>query len=243
MDDREVPKIWIIIPAYNEAKALEKLLVRLKQKYNCPILVIDDGSTDDTYNVALWYADLVLHNEKNLGKGGSLKRAKGYLLANKDVDYVLTMDADNQHDPEDVQIFIREAQKGEAFVIGNRMDNPEGMPRIRIWANKIMSRLISWLAKQKIKDTQCGFRLIRRDVLEEIGIQNIETNNFEIESEVLVKAAYRGFSIKSIPIKSIYFKQRMSKINPVLDTLRFIRFLFGLRDERIRFCHPAKKNG
>jgi hypothetical protein len=81
--------------------------------------------------------------------------------------------------------------------------------------------------QQRIPDTQCGFRLIKKEVLENISI---ETDNYQIESEILIKAARAGVSIKSIPVQSIYFQGAKSKINPILDTFRFIRFLFTLGD-------------
>jgi hypothetical protein len=136
------------------------------------------------------------------------------------------MDADGQHLPDDCDKFLNEAQNGECFVIGNRMQTPFGMPKIRIFTNRVMSWFISKIVGQKIPDTQCGFRLIRRDVLE--GIK-IETDKFEAESEILIRAAESGFVIKSIPIKSIYFKHKKSKINPFIDTIRFIKFIFSFR--------------
>ncbi|MCM8773328.1 MAG: glycosyltransferase family 2 protein [Candidatus Omnitrophica bacterium] len=195
------------------------------KKYNLSVLVVDDGSKDNTYSIALNLADKVIRNERNRGKGISLKQAKQFLIENEDFDYVITMDADNQHDPADIYKFIEEAKNGEYFVVGNRMYNPAGMPLIRVWTNRLMSWFISKIVRQNIPDTQCGFRLIRRNVLEVI---DTESNKFEIESELLIKAARKGFPIKSIPIKSIYFKNHRSKIDPLIDTLRFIRFIFKL---------------
>lgn len=215
-------KIWMVIPAYNEARTLERMLRRLKEK-NLNIIVIDDGSKDSTYAVAKIKADIVLRNEKNLGKGMALRRAITFLLENEKFDYIITMDGDGQHSVSDADKFVNEAGKGENFVVGNRMDNPIGMPRTRILTNKLMSWLLSKIVSQSIPDTQCGFRLINRDVLEKIKFR---TNKFEVESEILVKAAKEGFAIKSIPIQSIYFRRIKSKIHPFLDTFRFIRFLF-----------------
>lgn len=215
-------KIWMVIPAYNEAKSLEVILRNLKEK-NLNIIVVDDGSKDATYDVAKERADIVVKNEKNLGKGMALRRALTFLLENEKFDYIITMDGDGQHSVSDIDKFIKEADNGENFVVGNRMDNPRVMPRTRIFTNKLMSWLISKIVSQAIPDTQCGFRLISRDVLEKIKFR---TNKFEVESEILIKAAKERFTIKSIPIKSIYFRRIKSKIHPFLDTFRFIRFLF-----------------
>lgn len=215
-------KIWVIIPAYNEEKSLEGILQSLKAK-QLSVIVVDDGSRDNTYNVAKRTVDTVIRNERNLGKGMSLRRALTYLLENEKFDYIIAMDGDGQHSISDIDMFLKEAASGENFVVGNRMGNPVGMPQTRVITNNVMSWLLSKMVSQKIPDTQCGFRLISREVLEKIKFR---TNKFEVESEILLKAAKEGFTIKSIPIQSIYFRHIKSKIHPFLDTFRFIRFLF-----------------
>ncbi len=230
-------KVWMVIPAYNEAKHLEKLLLELKSK-GLKTLVVDDGSKDQTYNVAVKTSDVVIKNEKNLGKGMSLRRAINFLLENEEFDYIITMDADGQHSVLDLDTFIKNAASGESFVVGNRMEEPRGMPWIRVVTNKAMSRLLSKIAKQSIPDTQCGMRLISKDVLEKISF---ETNNFEFESEILIKATRAGFTIKSIPIQSIYFRNVKSRINPFLDTLRFVRFIMSLDEIKNETHHSDTK--
>jgi len=220
--------VWVVVPAYNEEKNLKMLLEQLTKK-PLSILVVDDGSKDETFKIAKANSTHVLRNDKNLGKGFSLKRGIKFLFENKDFDYIITMDADNQHSPSDIDSFLKEAVNGEAFVIGNRMNKPLNMPQIRVLTNKFMSWLISKIIKRHVPDTQCGFRLIRKDVLKKIYI---ETHKFEIESEILIKAAKSNFPIKSIPIKSIYLKNQVSKIHPFLDTIRFIRFILKLKDDR-----------
>lgn len=220
--------IWVLIPAYNEAKTLGKLLGQIKKK-GFSVLVIDDGSTDNTHSVARDHADVLLRNSKNLGKGMSIQEAVTYLVDNTDFDYVITMDADGQHAPQELGNFVKETEKGACFVVGSRMGNPTNMPLLRFITNNFMSWFISRITKQNIPDTQCGFRMIKRDVFEKI---KIETSKFEIESELLIKAAAAGFPITSIPIKSIYFKTQSSKIHPFIDTLRFIRFISRLKNER-----------
>lgn len=236
-------KVWVVIPAYNEGKtfdydsvglekSLDELLRKLKGK-GLFTLVIDDGSKDNTFEIVKKSADIVLKNEENLGKGRALKNAINYLLENDIFDYIITMDADRQHCLSDIEGFLKEAEKGEYFVVGNRMGNPVGMPKIRIITNRIMSWIISEIVGQKIPDTQCGFRLIKKDVLEKV---EIKTKKFEIESEILIKSAREGFVIKSIPIKSIYFKDQKSKISPFRDTLRFIKFISAFLTKK----HPAR---
>ncbi|MBN3040932.1 MAG: glycosyltransferase family 2 protein, partial [Candidatus Omnitrophica bacterium] len=213
--------------AFNEEYSLAGLLKDIKAK-GLSVLAIDDGSIDNTFTVAQKWADVCLHNIKNLGKGISLRKAIAYLLEEKDFDYIITMDGDGQHSVSDLSSFIEKAEKGVSFVVGNRMDNPSNMPKTRVVTNKFMSWLLSKIAHQKIPDSQCGYRLIKRDVLEKIIIS---TKKYEIESEMLIKAARLGFTIESVPIKSIYTKNLRSKINPFVDTIRFIKFISGLNND------------
>lgn len=220
-------KVWVLVPAYNEAQELDTLLSQLKVK-NLSVIVVDDGSVDDSYDIAKLKADIVLRNEKNCGKGKALQKGIMYLSRQEKFDYLLTMDADGQHSPEDIDSFLEEARKGALFVVGNRMHNPCGMPKIRVLTNKLMSLFISRIVKQYIPDTQCGYRLIKKEVLDKIQIR---AKKFEIESEILIKAASREIPIKSIPIRSIYSKHRVSRINPFIDTLRFFRFIISLEKQ------------
>ncbi|MCM8795632.1 MAG: glycosyltransferase family 2 protein [Candidatus Omnitrophica bacterium] len=214
-------KICVIIPTYNEAKAIGKLVKQIR-KQNLDVVVIDDGSSDGTAKISEDNGAVVLRNEVNQGKGASLIKGFNYALE-KDFDAIITMDGDGQHLASDIPYFIQRASCSESeIIIGNRMDKTKSMPWIRICTNKFMSWLISSLVRQKIPDTQCGFRLIKKEVLEKV---NLRTMKYETESEILIKAAWLGFKIESIPIKTIYNNKR-SRINPIVDTLRFIRFIF-----------------
>jgi glycosyltransferase involved in cell wall biosynthesis len=221
-------KIWVIIPAYNEEATLAALIKRVKAK-GLSVLAVDDGSIDNTYLVARKWADIALHNIKNLGKGITLRKAISYLMQEQEFDYVIIMDGDGQHSPNDLDLFLEKAKAGFPFVVGNRMDNPVGMPMTRIYTNKFMSKLISKIARQVIPDSQCGYRLIKREVLEKIIIN---TKKYEIESEILIKAARNGYVIISVPIQSIYSKNLRSKINPFVDTLRFLKFISHVESGR-----------
>jgi len=214
-------KISVLIPTYNEAKEIARLIREIKS-HNVDVLVVDDGSQDNTFEIARDAGAAVLRNQTNIGKGASLNRGFHYCLE-KDYDAVITMDGDGQHRPEDLPTFITLSQNPDnQILIGNRMHWTKTMPWVRIATNKFMSWLISNLAKQRIPDSQCGFRLIKKEVLQKL---NLVTNKYELESELLIKGARLGYKIQSVPIKTIYSSER-SCINPVLDTLRFFRFVF-----------------
>lgn len=217
--------ICILIPAYNESKRLKNLLPELK-KFNLDIVVVDDGSGDDTGSAASEAGVIVLKHERNLGKGEALRTGFNFILE-KTYDAVITMDADLQHDARHIPDFIKAYQSQDAdIILGDRMMENSGtgsMPWLRFWTNKVTSRIISSLTGCSMRDTQSGFRLIRRNVLEEV---KLATSKFDTESEVLIKALAKGFKVGSIPIRTIYFEDRRSKIKPMVDTLRFVRLIF-----------------
>jgi glycosyltransferase involved in cell wall biosynthesis len=213
-------KACIIIPTYNESKAISDILKRIRQQ-NLEVIVVDDGSWDNTHKIAQDGGAIVLREDNNKGKGASLIRGFDYALG-RDYQAVITMDGDGQHLPEDIPYFMRLAENSDSGIfIGNRMSKAQGMPRLRILTNKFMSWLISKITKQNIPDTQCGFRLIKRAVLEKL---DLATSKYETESEILIKAARLGCKIESVPIKAVYQGEK-SQINPFIDTLRFAKFI------------------
>ncbi len=214
-------RICALIPLYNEARTAGKL-IRKVSEYVEGCLVVDDGSTDSSAAIASQAGAEVIRHSKNYGKGLSLRDGFKRILE-QDFDAVIIIDGDNQHDPRDIPRFIHKAEgSSSGIILGNRMYNVGRMPLIRILTNKFMSWIISKVTGQKIMDSQCGYRLIKKEVLEKI---TLFSSRFEIESEILIKAARCNFKIASIPISSIYQKEQ-SKIDPLLDTLRFIRFIF-----------------
>lgn len=212
-------KTCVLIPAFNEAKAIGELIKEIRNQ-NLDVIVIDDGSVDNTFDIAQQAGAVVLRNQNNQGKGACLIKGFDYTLS-KNFDAVICMDGDGQHQADDVAYFINLAENTDSgILIGNRMQSIQNMPWLRILTNRFMSWLISSIAGQKIFDTQCGFRLIKRAVLEKI---KLTTRKYETESEILIKAAKAGFKIESVPIKTIYAGEK-SQINPLIDTLRFIRY-------------------
>ena len=214
-------KTCVLIPTHNESARIGDLVKKIRQQ-DLEVLVVDDGSGDNTSKVAQDSGATVLKNSRNMGKGASLIRGFGYALDNH-FDAVITMDGDGQHRCEDIPYFMRLAKYSDnGIFIGNRMSQTTNMPAIRVLTNRFMSWLVSRVARQKIPDTQCGFRLIKAEVLKKISLRS---SKFEIESEVIIKASRAGFKIETIPIKTIY-NNKKSRINPFTDALRFFRFIF-----------------
>jgi len=186
------------------------------------VVVVDDGSKDDTAQLAKDAGAIVLKHEINRGKGAALKTGFNYAVENG-YDAVVTMDSDGQHDPEDIPRFLNALNSFKSgIIIGSRMNDITTMPAIRKCTNKLTSYVNSTFAHQRIDDSQSGFRLITTDVFRTI---KLETDRFETESEILIKASKAGFKIISVPIKTIYGEEK-SKIRPVKDTYTFIRLFF-----------------
>jgi glycosyltransferase involved in cell wall biosynthesis len=187
------------------------------------VVVVDDGSTDGTSEAARAAGAHVLTHEVNLGKGAALRTGFEYAVE-KGYDAVITMDGDGQHDPKAIPDFLEALQKCDADVIvGTRMHAVGDMPKLRIWTNRTTSRVVSFLAGQKIPDSQSGFRLIKVRVLRDI-VKSFVTSRYDTESELLIRAARRGYKSASVGIRSIY-RGTVSHINPVVDTLRFLRLV------------------
>lgn len=187
------------------------------------VLVVDDGSTDATSEAASRAGAVVLAHDVNLGKGAALRTGFGYAVEN-DYDAVVTMDGDGQHDPGAIPDFLDALENsGADIVIGTRMHAVGDMPGLRVWTNRTTSRVVSALSRQNIPDSQSGYRLIRVRVLRDIA-GALVTTRYDTESELLIRAARRGYRISSVAIESIY-TGTVSHINPLIDTLRFIRLV------------------
>ncbi len=214
-------KIVILIPVYNEARAIGTLVEHLK-KQSLDVMVINDGSSDRSREIAQEKGAVVLSNEQRTGKGASLQKGFEYILK-QDYDAVVTMDGDGQHAVEDLEEFFKVARMNPSSIVtGNRMSNCKTMPKTRYFTNRFMSFLISSVCRQRIPDTQCGYRYISRDVLKQLSLR---CNDFEIETEILIQASKKGFRVYSVPIKTIYSDEE-SYIRPVRDTIRFMIYFF-----------------
>lgn len=214
-------KTCILIPSYNDGRTIGSVVKDIKDM-GLEIIVVDDGSSDDTEKYASENGAIVIRHIKNLGKGASLKEGFSFIVRMTNFDTAILMDGDGQHDPNDIQKFISYAEKhGSDFIIGNRMAFAKDMPFVRLATNKFMSFLLSMVCRQYIPDTQCGFRLIKRRALEAI---NLSSNKFDLDSEILIKISRKKFKIASVPVETIY-RDESSHIDPVKDTIRFLILL------------------
>jgi glycosyltransferase involved in cell wall biosynthesis len=215
-------KTAVIIPAYNAGSTIGELVDRAAKFVDKQDLVIvDDGSTDQTFERARSTGAVVLRHQSNRGKGEALKT--GFSRAwQRDYRALITMDADLQHEPESIPDFIRKARTFPGIIIGTRKRNLKIMPFARWLTNHLTSVIVSILGGQSVRDSQSGYRLIPIAVLREI---TLKAEKYDLESEILIKASRKGFRIAEVPIKTIYGGGR-SFINPLVDTGRFIKLMW-----------------
>ncbi len=214
--------ILVLIPAYNAAHSLPELLERTV-KFVSPsdILVVNDGSSDTTRVIAKHRGVGLIDHRENRGKGTALQTGFDYALT-KEYDAVITMDADLQHQPEDIPRFVGLATlQQHDVIIGSRLHNKKGMPFHRILSNTITTLLVQARTGVNIPDSQSGFRFIKKKVLRKV---RLFSHGFEAETEFLIKAAASGFSFGSLPIDTIYGGEK-SHMTHLQTTVNFIKVL------------------
>jgi len=214
-------KFCCIIPAYNEEKRIAEVIAGVSGMI-ADIIVIDDGSQDRTAELAEKAGAHVIRHAENCGKGMALRTGISHALK-KGYDAVMTVDGDGQHAPAEIANFLAAyaADRGD-IIIGTRLWDKAAIPLYRYIPNQIGIFCISWAAGCRIDDTQSGFRLYKREVLETV---QLETNGFETETEVLIKAGKAGFRIHSMPVSAIYHSDYTTHFRPVRDFYR-ISILF-----------------
>jgi glycosyltransferase involved in cell wall biosynthesis len=211
----------VIIPAFNAEKEIEKTLNRVFSIIRDPrkIVLIDDGSEDATSSIAKKRGVVLLQHKENCGKGFALKTGFNYAIQHN-IQWVFTLDADNQHDPTQIPIFLEKLQKNPVdLLIGKRRIQIKNMPFDRYLSNQLTSLMLSVVCGYRIHDSQCGFRLINLEFFKRI---DLVSNRFETESELLIKYIKMGAKIVQVPIATIY-AQEDSSIHRISDTYRFLK--------------------
>lgn len=215
----------VLVPCYNEEKTIKKIIQKLKY-YHYNFLIINDGSTDNSLNIIKKETSNYLTYSTNQGKGFAIKKAIKYLKF-KNYNWFAICDSDGQSNISNIaKVFkLRQVYPKAKILMGNRLNDPLNMSFIRLLANKIMSWVISILIGQRIPDSQCWLKIVRKDVFNNV---EIKSNRFDYESELLIKAGRKGYEIVSGNIDCIYFKGRKSKMHPIKDALRFIKLIIRL---------------
>lgn len=215
--------VSIVIPAYNEEKTIGYVIektTKVMDSLGLPyeIIVVDDGSIDRTRENASNYKVKVLFNERNMGKGYALRR--GFRSARGNI--IITMDADGSHDPKEIPLLIKPALEGADMVAGSRfLGGQKGYTsKLHILGNKIINMIIMVMTRKMITDSQTGLRAIRREALKKISL---DSNGFEIETEITVKMLKNGFRLQEIPIDCKKREQGRSRIRTLHDSIKIFK--------------------
>jgi glycosyltransferase involved in cell wall biosynthesis len=211
-----------IIPAFCEQVHVRAVAERTLALLD-HVLVIDDGSTDATAERAKESGAQVIVHPQNCGKGEAIKTGLRHWLARPEIQFIVLLDADGQHLPEEIGRFLSAAASATdaGLFVGTRMSDVRSMPLLRKVVNRYMSRRISRLCGQEVPDTQCGYRMIHRDVAPYVLDGS---SRFDYETEMLIIVSRKGCRIASVPISTIY-SDEVSSIHPVRDTLRFFKLM------------------
>lgn len=213
-------RTFAVIPAYNAGDPLSGVAEGAARRLGRErVVVVNDGSTDGATDRLRERGFHVEDHARNRGKGAALATGFRTALAGG-ADGVITLDADGQHDPAWIPGFLDAAGDAD-IVVGSRMRDPGSMPWLRVAVNRFTSAVVSGLAGTRLTDSQSGFRWISARVLRRVPL---ESERFDAESEILIKAARLGFRIVEIPMPAVYGEER-SKVHPFRDTLRFFRLV------------------
>lgn len=228
-------KTCVLIPAYREEAHIAPV-VREARDYCPDVVVIDDGSPDDTANIAVQAGAVVLEHVHNQGKGAALQTGFDYARQHG-YDLAITLDADGQHAPADILAFRQAYERTRSpVIVGNRMGDVADMPWIRRLVNRFMSYLLSSAMGQYVPDTQCGYRLYHRSAFPD-RLYDPHSHRFAAESEILLRVSLQGRKIGAVPIQTIYGDEK-SKVRPLADTLRFLFMLLRFRKIKKEYQAP-----
>lgn len=219
-------KDYIVIPAYNEATRLDGVLQKIALLGHQHIVVVDDGSSDGTAAVAREHGVKVLRHAINMGAGAATQTGIDYALE-QGAEYVLTMDADHQHLPEDIEHLFAAIRKWKCgMVIGSRFLKPENqIPTSRIWYNKVANILTLIIAGVSVTDSQSGMKVLSREFAD---ASSLNCNGFEFCVEMIKNANLGGFEVKEVPINVRYTKETMEKGQNLYRGIKMIGRLIRL---------------
>ena len=220
------PKVIVAMPAYNEEQYIGTMVLKIKQ-YVDEVIVVDDGSTDNTSEIAKFAGAIVLRHAERKGKGVAIQRI--LTEAKRRVpDVLVLLDADSQHNPDEIPYLIKPILEGSDLVIGSRKAQADRTPRYRRIGQKILLYSTRILSMEKVTDSESGFRALSRKTISEISLTE---NGFAVETEMIARVADKGLKITEVPISNIYTRDG-STMNPVAHGLEVVARIIAMISER-----------
>ena len=220
------PKIIAGMPAYNEANYIGSLILSVRQHVD-KVIIVDDGSTDNTAEIAELAGASVIRHGKNRGYGNAIRS----ILAeakNQDADILVILDADAQHKPEEIPSLIKRVSEGADVVIGSRDLQKENIAPYRRFGQKVLAKMTNISSRQKLADTESGFRAYSKKALATLELKE---EGMAVSSEIVSEAAGKGLKITEVPISVIYTKDG-STLNPIRHGLGVLNRILVMISER-----------
>jgi len=202
-------KIYIIIPVYNEAPVIQETIAEIRKAGYENIIVVDDGSTDNSYVQAKETGVIVLRLSINRGKGAAVKTGIE-AVRRLGAEVAVTIDGDGQHNPENIKQMLKLIEEGQDVVLGSRMKNPQGMPWYKIIANHIGNLFTFLIYGLWVTDSQSGFRAYSKKAIDLI---DTKTDRYEYDSEVIREIRRHNLKYVEVPIEVRYTEYSMNKLN------------------------------
>ena len=218
---QQADSLWIVIPAYNEGDKISEVIEKAKF-FSSNVIVVDDGSRDNTKQIAEREGIVVLSHVVNLGKGAALKTGCDYAVM-KGAEKIVVLDADMQHKPEDIPRFLK-ALEGRDIVFGYRQLDSGSMPSILRFGNKFINKLAFVLFGIKLNDTQCGFRAFTSEAYKKIRWRAAD---YSMESEMIANAGKQKLNYSEVAIETVYLDRY--KGTTVLDGVKIVMNMISWR--------------
>ena len=219
-------KVLAGIPAYNEARYVGSIVLQARQ-YVDEVIVVDDGSTDNTARVAELAGATVIRHAANRGKGAAIQSILAEARKRKP-DILVLLDADSQHDPNEIPALIRPISESFDLVIGSREAQKDKTPRYRRIGQKVLLRSTQLASKTNISDSESGFRALSSKAINELDLKE---KGFAIESEMITRTADKNLKITEVPISNIYTMDG-STLNPIRHGIEVLGRVIAMISQR-----------
>lgn len=219
-------RVAAAIPAFNEERDIGTIVLKTRQYVN-EVIVVDDGSTDQTAKIARLAGARVIQHQKNKGYGASLQT----LLAEakkEGISTLVLLDADSQHNPDEIPELIKPISAGFDLVIGSREQQAANIPLYRRIGQKVIAYFSAILSRKKLDDSECGFRAFSQKA---IALLELRENGMSVSAETIAEAAKKGLKITERPI-SVKYTKDSSTLNPIAHGFEVLGHIIVMISER-----------
>lgn len=220
------PKIIAAMPAYNEEKYIGSMVLKTRQ-YVDEVIIVDDGSTDDTSEIARLAGATVVRHDVNMGYGAAIQRIL-VEARKRNPEILVLLDADTQHNPNEIPEIIKPILDGFDLVIGSRKQQVGHIPRYRRIGQRIILFFAQFLSGKNLSDSECGFRVFSRKAIAKLELKE---NGMAVSAETIAEASHKKLKVIQVPVNVTYTKDS-STLNPVAHGLEVLTRIIAMISER-----------